>query len=113
MKKPIRIHPALGVLGFLGILGFFFEPFFCIFFGFFGFFWWGLLSKEKTDERLDENLKRAVSIAGRLGIVLCFGILFALDKKLSIEFVLLWGSIGYAIVMVTSPAIAYFFDRRG
>jgi hypothetical protein len=77
------------------------------------FFWWGLLSKEKTDERLDENLKRAASIAGRMGTALCFCILFALDKKLSTEFVLLWGSIGYAAVMVSSPAIAYFFDKRG
>ena len=113
MKKVVRIHPLLGVLGFLGILGIMYNPFFCVFFGFFGFFWWGLLSKEKADERLEENVKRAASIAGRLALVLCFFILFALDKKLPPETVLLWGSVSYAVVFTLAPAIAYIIDKRG
>ena len=112
MKKAFRIHPALGVLGFLGILGIIYSPIFCAFFGFFGFFWWGLLAKEKSDERLEENIRKSISIAGRLALMLCFFILFALDKKLSPETVLLWGSVAYAVVFTSAPAVAYIIDKR-
>ncbi|OFI06692.1 hypothetical protein CLOACE_08470 [Clostridium acetireducens DSM 10703] len=113
MKKTFRIHPVFGILGFLGILGIIYNPFFCIFFGFFSFFWWGLIGKEKSDERLEENINKAVSIAGRLALILCFFILFALDKKVASETVLLAGSIGYAIIFTLAPALAYFIDKRG
>jgi len=113
MKKTIRIHPALGIFGFAGIFGPLFNPFFCIFFGFFGFFFWGLLGREKADERLVDNINKAASIAGRCGLILCFFILFALDKNVPREMVLLWGSIGYAVVYTAAPAIAYIMDRRG
>lgn len=113
MKRNFRIPPALGILGFLGLLGIFFEPFFCIFFGFFGFFFWGLLEKEQSDERLAENINKAVSISGRLGIVLCFFLLFALDKKIPADTVLLYGSIAYSAVFTSAPALAYFIDKRG
>lgn len=113
MKRNFRIPPVLGILGFLGLLGIFYEPFFCIFFGFFGFFFWGLLEKEQSDERLEENVNKAVSIAGRLGILLCFFLLFALDKKVATDTVLLYGSIAYAAVFTLAPALAYFIDKRG
>lgn len=113
MKRKFRIPPALGILGFLGVLGFFFEPFFCIFFAFFGFFFWGLLEKEQSDERLVENVNRAAGIAGRLGIMLCFFLLFALDKNVPSDIVLLWGSLAYAAVFTLAPAWAYFLDKRG
>ncbi len=113
MKRIFRISPVLGILGFLGVLGFFFEPFFCTFFAFFGFFFWGLLSKEKSDERLEENINKAVSIAGRLGLILCFFILFALDKQQAVNSILLFGSIAYAIIFISAPALAYIIDKRG
>lgn len=113
MKRIFRIPPVLGILGLLGLLGTIFEPFFCIFFGFFGFFFWGLLEKEQSDERLEENVNKAVSIAGRFGIMLCFFLLFALDKKVPTGTVLLYGSIAYAAVFTVAPALAYFIDKRG
>ena len=113
MKPTFRISPILGVLGFLGILGILYEPFFCIFFGFFGFFFWGLLGKEKSDERLQENISKAVSIAGRIAVILCFFLLFALNKKLPSEAVLFGGSIAYAVLFTLAPALAYFLDKRG
>lgn len=113
MKNTVRISPFLGILGFLGLLGIFFNPFFCVFFAFFGFFFWGLLGKEKSDERLEENINKAGSIAGRFALVLCFLLLFALDKKLAGETVLLIGSIGYAVILTAAPALAYFLDKRG
>lgn len=113
MKRNFRIPPVLGILGLLGLLGVFYEPFFCIFFGFFGFFFWGLLEKEQSDERLIENVNKAISIAGRLGIILCFFLLFALDKKISSDTILFYGSIAYAAVFTLAPALAYFIDRRG
>ena|GEM_PF-3387880 len=113
MKKKIRIHPALGLFGFLGILGIVFEPFFCMFFGFFGFFFWGLLGRESMDERLEVNIKQAARIAGTLGLLLCFFILFALDKNVPTEVVLFWGSLGYAAAFTSGPALAYLMDKRG
>ena len=113
MKHKIRISPVLGILGFLGVLGFFFSPFFCIFFGFFGFFFWGLLWKEQVDERLEDNVKRAAGIAARLYMVFGFFVLFALDKHIASEIVLLAGSIAYGLVMVLAPGLAYFLDKKG
>lgn len=113
MKRNFCIPPVFGVLGFLGLLGIFFEPFFCIFFGFFGFFFWGLLQKEKSDERLVENINKATSFVGRLSIILCFFLLFALDKRVSSDLILFWGSIAYAAVFTLAPALAYFIDKRG
>ncbi|MGL5255364.1 MAG: DUF3796 domain-containing protein [Brevinema sp.] len=113
MKRTFRIPTVLGVLGFLGILGILYNPIFCVFFGFFGFFFWGLLGREKADERLVENINRAVSIAGRMGLVLCFFLLFALDKQVSSELVLRYGSIAYGVVFTLAPALAYFLDKRG
>lgn len=113
MKRNLRISPASGILGFFGLLGVFFNPFFCIFFGFFSLFFWGLLEKEQSDERLEQNVKKAVSIAGRFGIILCFFLLFALDKQVPSETVLLYGSIAYAVVFTLAPALAYLIDKRG
>ena len=113
MKKTIRIHPALGLLGFFGILGFSDKPFFCIFFSYFGFFFWGLLGKEKVDERLEKNINKAASIAGQMALVLCVLILLAIHKKLPVDMILLLGSIGYGLVYTASPAIAYIMDKRG
>lgn len=113
MKRTFRISPILGILGFLGILGIFYSPIFCCFFAFFSFFFWGLLGREKSDERLEENVNRAVSIAGRLALVLCFFLLFALDKRVPDEVVLRFGSILYAVVFTLAPALAYFIDKRG
>lgn len=113
MKRNFQIPPVLGVLGFLGLLGFFFAPIFCTFFAFFSFFFWGLLTKEQSDERLEENINRAGSIAGRLGLILCFFLLFALDKQIPSDTVLLYGSIAYAVVFTLPSALAYFLDRRG
>jgi hypothetical protein len=113
MNKKFRIHPALGLFGFLGVLGIVFEPFFCVFFGFFGFFFWGLLEKESIDERLEANMNRAARITGGLGLLLCFFILFALNKKVSSDVVLFWGSIGYAAAVTSAPAVAYVLDKRG
>ncbi|MDD6057848.1 MAG: DUF3796 domain-containing protein [Clostridiales bacterium] len=113
MKRVTRIPPMLGVLGILGILGFFFRPFFCIFFSFFGFFFWGLLGKERSDERLVENLRKTGSIAGRLGMLLCFFLLFALERQISADAVLLYGSIAYACILILAPALAYLIDKRG
>lgn len=113
MKRTFRIPPILGILGFLGLLGIFYNPFFCIFFAFFSFFFWGLLGKEGSDERLEENISKAVSIAGRLALILCFLLLFSLDKKLPEESVVLWGSVAYAVIFTLAPALAYFLDKRG
>lgn len=113
MKRNVRIPPALGILGFLGLLGFFCEPFFCIFFGFFGFFFWGLLEKEQSDERLEENVNKAFSTVGRLSILICFFLLFALEKNVPSDTVLLFGSIAYAAVFILAPALAYFMDKKG
>lgn len=113
MKKDFRIPPILGVLGFLGILGFFFEPFFCVFFGFFGFFFWGLLQKEQVDERLEQNIAKAMAFSGRLSIMLCFFLLLALEKNVPADTVLLFGSIAYAAIFTLAPAMAFVIDRRG
>lgn len=113
MKRTFHIPPILGLLGFLGVLGIFYQPFFCIFFGFFGFFFWGLLGKEGSDERLERNIDKAVSIAGRLALILCFFLLFSLDKQISEKMVLLCGSIAYAVIFTLAPALAYFLDKRG
>ena len=116
MKKTIRIHPALGIFGifgFFGLIGFFDKPFFCVFLCFFGFFFWGLLGREKADERLEQNINKATGMAGQMAQFLCFFILFALDRKLPTDTVLLWGSIGYGLVYIASPAIAFIMDKRG
>lgn len=113
MKKSFRISPLLGVLGFLGILGILLNPFFCIFFGFFGFFWWGLLGREGSDERLEENINKAGNIAGRLALMLCFFLLLALDHKVTNRMILLYGAIGYAIILILAPGLAYYLDKRG
>ena len=114
MKKAFRrIHPIFGMLGFLGILGFFFHPMNGILFGFFSFFFAGYFSKEKTDERLIENYKKGMIIAGKLALGLCFLMLYALSWGLSSDTVLLWGSIGYGVVFTLGTAIAFFLDKRG
>ena len=113
MKKPFRrIHPIFGLLGFLGILAFFQHPMNGVFFGFFSFFFAGHFSREKADERLMENYKKGMVIAGKLSLGLCFFMLYALTWGLPTETVLLWGSIGYGAVFTLGAAIAYFLDRR-
>lgn len=113
MKKSFRIHPALGLMGVLGVLGFFTDPFFCIFFGFFGFFFWGLLGREQSDERLEENQSRAMRFCGGLAILLCFFLLFALEKKVAADTVLLVGSALYGLLFTLAPALTWTLDKRG
>ncbi len=113
MKRTFRISPILGIFGFLGILGIFYNPIFCCFFAFFSFFFWGLLGREESDERLEENISRAVSIAGRMALILCFFLLVGLDKQISSELILRYGSIAYAVVFTLAPALAYFLDKQG
>ncbi|MDR3091553.1 MAG: DUF3796 domain-containing protein [Clostridiales bacterium] len=107
MRNLSRVSSRLGALGF---------------FGFFGYFFWGLLGREKMDERLLENIREADYIAPRLGAFAWFAAIYPLTigegvyPRLNIptKYVitgsyLVWG----LTVGVLSPALAYFKDKKG
>lgn len=122
MKRGRTFSPKpwwglLGLTGFLGLL----PPgadgrrpyFFFIFFGFFSWFFWGLLMREQQDERMVENQKRANSFMTTCFALLAFFMLFALDKGVGGQNVLLFGSLGYAACFTLSPALIFYLDRFG
>lgn len=118
-KRALPIRPWMGLLGLLGFLGFLPKYgggrnyLFFLFFAFFSWFFWGLLGAEKVDERLLANQARAMKTIGVLFALLCFLLIFLLDRGVAADTVLLVGSLGYAACFIAAPALVWYLDRRG
>ena len=69
--------------------------------------------KEKVDERLLENQRRAGQGMATLFALLSFSLLFALSKGVGADKVLLFGSLGYAACFILAPALVLYLDRTG
>ena len=116
-SRNVKIPAWAGLLGFLGFLGLLptdahnSQYFFFVFFGFFAWFFWARLMAEPADERLVENQKRATQTMCSLFCLLAFFLLFALSKGVEARWVLLAGSLGYALCMIATPVLVLYFDR--
>lgn len=108
--KIKRIHPVFGLLGILCFLGIF-NPLFYGFVGFFGFYWWGLLSKEISDERLESNLIKSKCIICNILMIVCLLLLLGLTRNFDKSMIIAIGSFSFGISFVLAPAIAYYCDK--
>ena len=108
----------LGILRFMGFIGFFhFED--CIgyiwfmFFSFFSFFTWGILYKQKQDERFCINRMRAQKVS----LVLAFIVLIFLTKEISMEktsneLMVLFASLAFSSIVNIEPFIFLYYEKR-
>lgn len=118
VKIKFNWYMLFAVFGFFGFFGFFnFKD--CIgyiwfmFFSFFSFFSWGIICRQKQDERSYINKFKAQKVS----LTLAFLVLIFLIKEISLqktsnELMVLFASIAFSFIINIEPFLFLYYEKK-